>query len=71
MSKLTPEDILSTAHRTGWALSAERAAQIAATAGPTVEKFAEARSRLEFDHDTLTLQAARELTKHDAKEGAR
>ena len=63
MSKLTPEDILSTARRVGWAISAERAQQIAGTAGPAVEKFAEARTRLAFDHDTLTLQAARELTK--------
>ncbi len=63
MSKPTAEDILSTARRTGWAISAERAQQIAATAGPTVEKFAEARKHLTFDHDTLGLQAARELTK--------
>jgi hypothetical protein len=66
MSKLTPEDILSTARRVGWAISSERAQQIAATAGPAVEKFAAARPQLTFDHDTLTLQAARELTKYDA-----
>jgi hypothetical protein len=63
MSKLTPEDILSTARRVGWDISAERAQQIAATASPAVEKFAEARKHLNFDHDTLTLQAAREMTK--------
>jgi hypothetical protein len=71
MSKLTPEDILSTARRSGWAITPERAQQIAATAGPTVEKFAEARTRLNFDHDTLTLQAAREITKYDPDGSAR
>jgi hypothetical protein len=70
MSKLTAEDILSNARRTGWAITPERAQQIAATAGPTVEKFAEARARLTFDHDTLTLQAARELTKDDSNGSA-
>ena len=63
MSKLSPEDVLSTARRIGWAVTPERAQQIAGTAGPAVEKFAEARARLNFDHDTLTLQAARELVK--------
>ena len=63
MSKLTPEDVLSTARRVGWAITAERAQQIATTAGPAVEKFAEARARLQFDDDVLTLQAAREIVK--------
>ena len=63
MSKLTPEDVLSTARRVGWAITPERAQQIAGTAGPAVEKFTGARTRLVFDHDMLTLQAARELTK--------
>lgn len=64
MSKLTPEDVLSTARRAGWVISAERAQQIATTAGPAVEKFAEVRTRLQFDDDTLTLQAAREIVKN-------
>ncbi len=63
MSKLTAEDVLSTARRIGWTITVERAQQIAATASPAVEKFAEARTRLNFDHDTLTLQAVREIVK--------
>ena len=63
MSKLTPEDILSTARRVGWVITPARALQIAASASPAVEKFAQARARLNFDHDTLTLQVARELVK--------
>ena len=63
MRQLTPEDVLSTARRVGWAITPERAQQIAATASPAVEKFAEARTRLSFDDDTLTLQAAREIVK--------
>ncbi len=71
MSKLTPEDVLSTARRVGWAITPERAQQIAGTAGPAVEKFAAARAHLDFDHDTLTLQAAREITKVDGSKDGR
>ena len=63
MSKLSTEDVLSTASRVGWAVTPERARQIAATAGPAVEKFAEVRARLSFDDDTLTLQKVRESVK--------
>ena len=71
MSKLTPEDVLSTARRVGWAITPERAQQIAGTAGPAVEKFATARTRLNFDHDVLTLQAAREMVKDGGEKDGR
>lgn len=71
MSKLTPEDVLSTARRVGWAITPERAQQIAGTAGPAVEKFAAARAHLDFDHDVLTLQAAREIVKDASNKDGR
>lgn len=71
MSKLSPEDVLSTARRVGWTITPERAQQIVTTAGPAVEKFAQARVRLNFDHDVLTLQAAREIVKDGGNKDGR
>lgn len=51
MPDLNAEDILSTARRAGWQVSAERAAQIAATAAPRIAAFEALRSSLAFEDD--------------------
>ncbi|MBL8379624.1 MAG: hypothetical protein JNM79_17280 [Burkholderiales bacterium] len=51
MSELTAEDVLSTARRAGWQVSAERAAQIAATAAPRITAFEALRASLGFEYD--------------------
>jgi hypothetical protein len=44
-------DILSTAARAGWSISAERAEQIAQSATPALVSFERARARLRFEDD--------------------
>ena len=63
MSEISAEDILVAARRVGWTVAAERAAQIAAIAGPAIRKFADARATLDFDTDAQSLGPARERVK--------
>ena len=58
MSKLTAADVESTASRAGWAVTPERAAQIAATAAPRIEAFERVRTRLTFDDEIASFAAA-------------
>lgn len=58
MSTLTAADIESTARRAGWAISPERAAQIAATAAPRIAAFEKVRERLSFEDDAAAFARA-------------
>ncbi len=58
MTKFSATDVESTARRVGWALSPERAAQIAATAAPRIEAFERVRSRLTFEDEVAGFAAA-------------
>jgi hypothetical protein len=62
MNELTAEDIQSTARRAGWKITSERAAQIAATAGPRISAFNRVRNTLTLDDDmsiSVVLQETR------------
>jgi len=58
MTKFSATDVESTARRAGWALTPERAAQIAATAAPRIEAFERVRSRLTFKDEVAGFAAA-------------
>ncbi len=58
MSKLTAADVESSARRAGWAVSPERALQIAASAAPRIEAFARIRATLTFEDDAAAFAAA-------------
>jgi hypothetical protein len=58
MSQLTGEDILAAAARAGWAITPERAKQIATAGAPRIEAFERARARLTFDEDAAGFAAA-------------
>jgi len=58
MTKFSATDVESTARRAGWALTPERAAQIAATAAPRIEAFERVRSRLTFEDEVAGFAAA-------------
>lgn len=58
MTKFSATDVESTARRVGWAITAERAAQIAATAGPRIEAFERVRARLTFEDEVAGFAAA-------------
>lgn len=58
MSKFSAVDVESTARRAGWAITPERAGQIAATAAPRIEAFERVRSRLTFEDDAAAFAAA-------------
>lgn len=58
MAKFSATDVESTARRAGWAITAERAAQIAATAGPRIEAFERVRARLSFEDEVAGFAAA-------------
>lgn len=58
MTKFSATDVESTARRVGWAITAERAAQIAATAGPRIEAFERVRARLSFEDEVAGFAAA-------------
>jgi len=58
MTKFSATDVESTARRVGWALSPERAAQIAVTAAPRIEAFERVRSRLTFEDEVAGFAAA-------------
>lgn len=58
MSSFSAADIESTARRCGWALTAERAAQIAATAAPRIAAFERVRQRLAFEDDAAAFAQA-------------
>ena len=66
MSELSASDVESTARRVGWTLAAERAAQIAATAGPRVEAFERIRERLTFEDEAAGFAAALQETMQSA-----
>jgi hypothetical protein len=63
MTELTAEDIESTARRAGWKITAERAAQIAATAAPRIAAFNRVRNGLTFDDD-MSFSVALQETRH-------
>ena len=58
MAKFSATDVESTARRAGWAITPERAAQIAATAGPRIEAFERVRARLTFEDEVAGFAAA-------------
>jgi hypothetical protein len=58
MSKFSAADVESTARRAGWAITTERAEQIAATAAPRIEAFGRIKSRLTFEDDAAAFAAA-------------
>ena len=58
MTKFSATDVESSARRAGWALTPERAAQIAATAGPRIEAFERVRARLTFEDEVAGFAAA-------------
>ena len=58
MVKFSATDVESTARRAGWAITPERAAQIAATAGPRIEAFERVRARLTFEDEVAGFAAA-------------
>jgi hypothetical protein len=58
MSKFSAADVESTARRAGWAVTPERAVQIAATAAPRIEAFGRVRARLTFEDDAAAFAAA-------------
>lgn len=58
MSKFSATDVESTARRAGWAVTPERAGQIAATAAPRIEAFERVRARLTFEDDAAAFAAA-------------
>ncbi len=58
MTKFSAIDVESTARRAGWAVTPERAAQIAATAGPRIEAFERVRVRLTFEDEVAGFAAA-------------
>ena len=58
MAKFSAIDVESTARRAGWAVSPERAVQIAATAGPRIEAFERVRARLTFEDEVTGFAAA-------------
>jgi hypothetical protein len=63
MNELTAEDIEANARRAGWEISAERAAQIAATAAPRLAAFNRVRSSLAFDDD-MSINVVLEETRY-------
>lgn len=58
MREFSSLDVESTARRVGWAISTERAAQIAATAAPRIAAFARVRSRLSFEDEVAGFASA-------------
>ena len=58
MSKFSAADVESTARRAGWAITSERAEQIAATAAPRIEAFGRVKVRLTFEDDAAAFAAA-------------
>ena len=58
MAKFSAIDVESTARRVGWVITPERAAQIAATAGPRIEAFERVRARLTFEDEVAGFAAA-------------
>lgn len=58
MSKFSAVDVESTARRAGWAITPERAGQIAATATSRIEAFERVRARLTFEDDAAAFAAA-------------
>lgn len=58
MSKFSAADVESTARRAGWAITPERAAQIAATSAPRIEAFERVRAQLTFEDDAAAFAAA-------------
>jgi hypothetical protein len=65
MTELTSEDIESTARRAGWKITAERAAQIAATAAPRIAAFNRVRNSLTFDDDMSISVVLQETRYHE------
>jgi hypothetical protein len=55
---LTVQDVLASARRAGWRITAERAAEIAAGAAPYLETFERIRARLTLDDDVAGFSAA-------------
>ena len=64
MSDFSRSDVQSTARRVGWSISAERAAQIAATAAPRIDAFERVRARLTFEDEVAGFAAALVETMH-------
>ena len=58
MNKFSAADVESTARRAGWAITPERAEQIAATAAPRIEAFGRIKARLTFEDDAAAFAAA-------------
>ena len=58
MSKFSAADVESTARRAGWAITTERAEQIAATSAPRIEAFGRIKARLTFEDDAAAFAAA-------------
>ena len=69
MSKFSASDVESTARRAGWTLTAERATQIVASAGPRIEAFERIRACLTFDDDAAGFAAALQETMQPMVQG--
>jgi hypothetical protein len=67
MHKLTAQDVLASARRAGWSITAERAAEIAAGAAPYLETFERIRARLTLDDDAAGFTAALVATSRQRK----
>jgi len=66
-SSLTPEDILASAQRAGWTITAARAAELAAGANARISVFDRVRSTLAFDDDAASFAAALVANQGEAK----
>lgn len=55
--------IAAGARRLGWSLSSDRAAQLAVSAEPTLARFADVESRIDFDSDPLAYTTVRDAVR--------